>query len=108
MKVNSFLQDIWRDPFKVDLRDYKVEISRAQGEKVPSIPNLTGWPYTEGIKRLRQLGIAEENIHQFAGGVPKNEKDILRIRAQKPPAGTPLTEVKQVALQIWERPPKRQ
>ena len=92
MKANAFDVIWWKDPFRVSLKGYKVEIIRADGnqqdiaaggnQEAPVLPNLVGLPYTNAIAKLKTMGFTDDEIAKLRGGKAQDAADQLRIRAR--------------------------
>ena len=103
MKANAFDVIWWKDPFRVNLKGYKVEIIRADGnqqdiaaegnQQSPVLPNLVGLPYTNAIAKLKTMGFTDDEIAKLRGGKAQDAADQLRIRARHPAPGTPLDQI---------------
>ncbi len=97
-----------RDPFKIDLRAYKIESgipknvakreSRPANVKRVAVPDVSRMPYKQAQQKLRATGL---NFSIRKGSIAANEKYAYYVERQSPPAKTLLPAGQKVVLVLY-------
>jgi TIGR03009 family protein len=118
MQVNpGIIRTLWtKTPFKLNLSKYNVNIHNADAmngagdqpmAKATTVPDLIGMSHKAAQAQLHGAGLSQERISIQRGPVARRPQDVYRVMEQNPPAGTPLRDVKIVALKLWTDPKRR-
>ncbi len=110
LKVNaaSFIPRIFgRNPFRISLRGYSVNIHDPAGEKTAAreqtVPDLIGMFHTDAVELLQQRGLTKKQIGLHRGDPARRPEDVFRVQEQDPPAGAPLKTVDRITLRLWTK-----
>ncbi len=104
LKVNAraggILELIGKNPFKVNLRGYQVNVN---DPGKPVVPDLVGLPHTEAEARLKKLGLKKEQISKIRGDAAQRPEDVYHVQDQVPKPGTPIDGSIRVSMRLWTR-----
>lgn len=105
-----------RDPFRVDLRDYQVNLAdRDRGAPAerpvernsstidPVVPDLVGMSHEDAEAALKRLGITRKQIRKLRGNPAGDPDDVYRVQRQRPEPGEPIDAETRVALYLWTK-----
>lgn len=118
LKVNSragkVLGFFGRQPFKVDLHDYQVNVAMPDnGQPIPGagpqgaapglavVPNVIGLSHQKAEAALNRVGIGSKNISKLRGKAARTASQVFRVQQQNPVPGTPIEPGTRVSLRFW-------
>jgi len=116
LKVNARQIPIWLGgggrPFALNLRGYNVKILKdsedgASGNAVVDgnseliVPNLIDMKFDVAQRRLKELGLARDQVKLLQGAPATRAEDVYRVQKQVPPANTRMKPGDTVKLTLW-------
>ncbi|MCA9036394.1 MAG: PASTA domain-containing protein [Planctomycetaceae bacterium] len=99
--------------FTPDLRDWNVILVGADPVPQPVevvLPDLTNRSYKEAVAELQKLGLnydqndKPKQVLLQPGPVARRADDVYKVESMVPGPGTPLKQVKEVKLVLWNKP----